>query len=75
MSIKHEQQDIILGMAQLGTEKLSEQTATTLEQKRKQYQDLKKEVRTRNIIRNLLCTILQNQNLNNRLLPQAMLES
>lgn len=30
-------------MAQLGTEKLSEQTATTLEQKRKQYQDLKKE--------------------------------
>lgn len=62
-------------MAQLGTEKLSEQTATTLEQKRKQYQDLKKEVRTRNIIRNLLCTILQNQNLNNRLLPQAMLES
>ena len=42
MYIKHEQQDIILGMAQLGTEKLSEQTATTLEQKRKLYQVLKK---------------------------------
>lgn len=47
MYIKHEQQDIILGMAQLGTEKLSEQTATTLEQKRKLYQVLKKEVKTK----------------------------